>query len=223
MGVLMNLCETPIWSVTSGHIPDFEFTLPFKCLISNRKDVDVLRTMYPPYGLKGVKMGHIRNLRDIHPSLVVEKKQKLLTESTEKGIVRSGSTCNRYLATLSHLMSLCEKQWEWIAENPVRKIFREKESRERTCFLNEEERKRLLQPCKENDNPYLLTFVILQMATGARYNEIRCLKVADLDLIKESILIRESKNGDMRSVPVRGLALELLKKNIRDQSSLGLD
>ncbi|NGX35749.1 MAG: hypothetical protein K1000chlam1_00582 [Candidatus Anoxychlamydiales bacterium] len=40
----------------------------------------------------------------------MKKKQKLLTESNEKGIIRNGSTCNRFLATLSHLMPLCEKQ-----------------------------------------------------------------------------------------------------------------
>ncbi|MBF5060267.1 hypothetical protein [Candidatus Neptunochlamydia vexilliferae] len=68
-----------------------------------------------------VKRGHLRwwekeldhyYLKDIRPCLISQKKQKLLTEPTEKGVMRSGSTCNRYLATLSHLMSLCEKQWE---------------------------------------------------------------------------------------------------------------
>lgn len=52
-----------------------------------------------------------------------------MTEPTPKGVVRSKSTCNRYLATLSHLMNLCAKQWEWISENPIRKISREKEPR----------------------------------------------------------------------------------------------
>ena len=59
-----------------------------------------------------VKRGHLQwwekelghyFLKDIRPSLIAEKKQKLLTETTEKGVVRSGSTCNRYLATLSHV------------------------------------------------------------------------------------------------------------------------
>lgn len=177
-----------------------------------------------------VKRGHLQwwekelghhLLKDIRPSLIAEKKQKLLTEPTAKGLVRSGSTCNRYLATLSHLMSLCEKQWEWISENPVRKISREKESRERTRFLTSEERQKLLKACKESDNPFLLTFVVLLLSTGARYNEIRKLKYTDVDLAKGSIIIRESKNGDVRSIPIRGLALELLKKIISNQASLG--
>jgi hypothetical protein len=66
-------------------------------------------------------------LQDIRPAIITEKKQKLLTRLNQKGKVRSKSTCNRYLASLSHLLSICEKQWEWIGENPVRKISREKE------------------------------------------------------------------------------------------------
>lgn len=177
-----------------------------------------------------VKRGHLQwwekelghyFLKDIRPSLIAEKKQKLLTETTAKGVVRSGSTCNRYLATLSHVLSICEKQWEWIEGNPVKKISREKESRERTRFLSPEERQDLLKACKESENPYLLTFVVLQLSTGCRYNEIRHLKWTDVDLIKGKIFIRESKNGDMRSIPALGYALELLRQLASNQSSLG--
>lgn len=83
-------------------------------------------------------------LQDIRPAVIAEKKQKLLSEPNNKGVIRSSSTCNRFLATLSHLMSICVKQWEWVAENPVKKISREKEPRERTRFLNTEERQRLV-------------------------------------------------------------------------------
>ena len=177
-----------------------------------------------------VKRGHLQwwdkelghyFLKDIRPSLIAEKKQKLLTEPTEKGVVRSGSTCNRYLATLSHVLSICEKQWEWIESNPVKKISREKESRERIRFLSPEERQALLSACKESENPYLLTFVVLQLSTGCRYNEIRHLRWTDVDLNKGKITIRESKNGDVRSVPALGFALELLRQLASDQASLG--
>lgn len=53
-----------------------------------------------------VKRGHLQwwekelghyFLKDIRPSLIAEKKQKLLTETTEKGVVRSGSTCKVHI------------------------------------------------------------------------------------------------------------------------------
>ena len=129
-----------------------------------------------------VKRGHLHwwerelgalFLHDVRPAVIVEKKQKLLSTPTPKGVIRSKSTCNRYLATLSHLLSICVKQWEWLSENPVRKISREKEPRERTRFLSPDERQRLLNACNDSDNPYLFTFVVLLLSTGGRYNEIR--------------------------------------------------
>ena len=92
--------------------------------------------------------GHFGSLflQDIRPAIITEKKQKLLTEVNTKGKIRTPSTCNRFLASLSHLLSVCSKQWEWISENPVKKITREKEPREHTRFLSPDERKRLLEP-----------------------------------------------------------------------------
>lgn len=160
-------------------------------------------------------------LQDVRPAVISGKKQKLLTETTGKGIIRSKSTCNRFLATLSHVMSICVKQWEWLAENPVKRISREKEPRERTRFLNVKERHQLLEACKQSDNPYLFTFVVLLLSTGCRYNEVRCLKWVDVDLSQGKITITKSKNSDMRSIPVRGLALDLLRELASKSLSIG--
>ena len=157
------------------------------------------------------ELGHLY-LQDVRASIISEKKQKLLTEPNAKGVVRGTSTSNRYLATLSHLLSVSQKEWEWISENPVKKIAREREPRERTRFLSQEEQYRLLIACRDSSNEYLYPFVVLLLGTGCRYNEIRCLRWADVDLTQGKITITKSKNSDMRSVPVRGLPLDLLKK-----------
>lgn len=160
-------------------------------------------------------------LHDVRPAVIAEKKQKLLSEPTKKGVIRSKSTCNRFLATLSHLLAICMKQWEWISENPVKKISREKEPRERTRFLTTDERHRFLEACKQSDNPFLFTFVVLLLSTGCRYNEARCLKWTDIDLFNGKITITKSKNTDMRCVPIRGLALEQLRDLSSKSCSIG--
>lgn len=160
-------------------------------------------------------------LQDVRPAVISEKKQKLLTEYNQKGKIRTKSTCNRFLATLSHIMTVCVKQWEWVSENPVKKISREKEPRERTRFLSSEERYRFLETCKRSDNPYLFVFVVLLLSTGGRYNEIRCLKWTDVDLVQGKITITKSKNSLMRSIPIRGLALDLLRDLSSSSSSIG--
>jgi hypothetical protein len=91
---------------------------------------DAIERYYKEQSVSIAKRGHLlwwgkelgrSYLEDIRPSVITEKKQKLLSEPNHKGIIRGKSTCNRFLATLSHLMSICVKQWEWISENPVRK------------------------------------------------------------------------------------------------------
>lgn len=160
-------------------------------------------------------------LQDVRPSLINEKKQILLTTTNDKGKIRTKSTCNRYLATLSHLLSVCAKQWEWISENPVKKISREREPRGRTRFLSPEERKRLLEACKESESPLLTLFVVLLLSTGCRYNEIRRLKWTEIDLLKGKITLNQTKNGNIRSVPLRGLGIDLLRKRASECNSIG--
>ena len=150
-------------------------------------------------------------LQDIRSAIITEKKQKLLSEPNDKGAIRGSSTCNRFLATLSHLMSIATKQWEWVLENPLKRISREKEPRERTRFLSPEELIQLLEASKQSENPYLYTFLVLLLGSGCRYNEIRCLKWSDVSLDQGKITITKSKNSDMRSMPIRGLPLELLR------------
>jgi integrase len=166
------------------------------------------------------ELGHLL-LSDIRPPVIVEKKQILLKEKNVKGKIRTAATCNRYLASLSHLLSICWRQWEWIEENPLKKITREKEPKGRTRFLTADERKRFLEACQDNSNPNLYFFVVLLLSTGCRSGEIRNLKWTDVDLVRGRITITKSKNSDMRSTPVRGLALKLLSDLAKKNLSLG--
>jgi integrase len=53
----------------------------------------------------------------------------------------------------------------------MRKVTKPKEPRGRVRFLDEEERARLLQVCKDSMNSYLYTIVILALSTGMRQAE----------------------------------------------------
>ena len=143
---------------------------------------DAVERYFKEHSISVVKRGHLLwwksqlgslYLHDIRPAILTEKKQKLLSEPNQKGVIRGKSTCNRFLASLSHLLNICVKEWEWINENPVRKISREKEPRERTRFLSAEERVRFLEACRNSSNPNLFSFVVFLLSTGCRYNEIR--------------------------------------------------
>lgn len=156
-------------------------------------------------------------LSDSTPGLIGEQRDKLANEnvSSQKGIEkkRSPATVNRYLAALSHVFTIASKEWEWVEDSPLRKVKKRQEPRGRVRFLSDEERTKLLDACKESQNSYLYTVVVLALSTGARKMEILSLQWKNVDLQRNVIILEETKNGDRRVLPLSGLALELIKKH----------
>jgi integrase len=85
--------------------------------------------------------------------------------------------------------------------------------RGRVRFLSDEERDRLLEACRESQNPYLQTIVILALSTGARRGELLSLRWPDVDLKRCRLTLRETKNGETRSVPLTGNGLAVLTQH----------
>jgi integrase len=157
------------------------------------------------------QLGHSL-LADITPSLIAGNRDRLLQD-------RANSTVNRYLAVLSHAFTVAVKEWQWCADNPVRKISKPKEPRGRVRFLSDEERRRLLEACKASSNPYLYTVVVLALSTGARRGELLTLHWPDVDLQRRVLTFRETKNGETRVVPVTGYALDILTQHAKIRRS----
>lgn len=158
-------------------------------------------------------------LADISPKVLSECRDKL-----KKG--RAPGTVNRYMVSLSHCFSIAVREWEWLDINPVLKVRKLKEPRGRVRFLSDDEtsptgeiiegeRTRLLEACKNSRNRQLYTIVILALSTGMRKGEILNLAWDSIDLKKGRITLMDTKNGETRSVPVTGTALNLLKKHAK--------
>jgi len=152
------------------------------------------------------------NLSDITPALIVEHRNKLASGITYRNTKRSPSTVNRYLAALSSAFTTAVKEWHWLGDNPLRKVKKYKEPRGRVRFLSDEERVELLDACKESENKDLYIAVVLALSTGARRMEILSLQWKDVSFEREMITIMETKNGEIRSIPLQGHALELVIK-----------
>lgn len=155
-------------------------------------------------------LGHLA-LKDITPSLVADFRDKLIHNEID-GEKRAVATVVKYLATLSHILSICINEWQWLETNPVSKISKPTLPRGRNRFLDDEERLKLLHHCKLSKNPYLYTIVILGISTGMRRSEILNLTWSDIDFERSRIILRETKNGEIRILPLVGHAQELLKE-----------
>ena len=150
------------------------------------------------------KTGGKLALTQITPKWVVERRDEL------KAVKRTASTVNRYLAALSVVMSACVREWHLIASNPVQNVRKLKEPAGRTRYLSEKELADLLA-CVA-DNADLKLAVLLALTTGARRMEVWSIKREDIDLQNGFVTFSQTKTGVVRSVPIHGEALELLRK-----------
>jgi integrase len=152
-----------------------------------------------------------KTLADITPSVLIEVRDKLSSEKLKnKDATRSVATVNRYMAVMSHLFTVAMKEWEWIESNPTSKITKLKEPRGRIRFLGDDERIRLLDACENSPNKYLYTILILALSIGARKQEIMQIKWNDIDLNRQLVTFFDTKNSEIRTLPVKGKALDLL-------------
>lgn len=152
-------------------------------------------------------------LADVTPALIVEQRDKLAGGITHMKIQRAPATVNRYLAALSYAFTVAIKEWGWIEENPFRKVSKFKEPRGRVRFLSDDERVHLLEACKKSRNQLLYLIVVLALSTGARKNEILGLTWDNVDLGRKVITLRETKNGEVRLLPLAGHALDLMMEH----------
>ncbi len=144
-------------------------------------------------------------LHEITPFLVQKYQTQWRQEKTNRGGLVSVAYVNRELACLKCMFRLAI-EWEYAAENPVKKIRFEKENNSRVRFLEKEELKKVLGFC----GPRLRPIVLLAVNTGMRKAEIQNLKWRDVDIQRGFITLHYTKNGETRRVPLNNTAKEAL-------------
>ena len=142
-------------------------------------------------------------LADLTPALLVETRDKL-DERTVKGRIISSATKNRYMTAFQTVISTAYKEWGWLENNPFSRIKKLPEPKGRVRYLSDDERERLLTACKGKDiaTPYLYPAVVIAMSTGARKNEILTLSWENVDLLNRRAILKDTKNGENRSIPL---------------------
>lgn len=153
------------------------------------------------------QLGHLP-LADVSPALLIQQREALAE-------TRSPATVNRYLAALSHVFTIAVREYEWLDRNPLQHVSRGQESRGRVRYLNDDERNRLLAACQAGSNPDLYLAVLLSLATGARRMEILGLRWPQVDLVRKTITLLETKNGERRALPLGEQPLALLRERAK--------
>jgi len=152
-------------------------------------------------------------LSDVSRSLIIEQRDKLLNTKGRNVERRSNSTVNRYMTALGNAFTVATNEWEWMEENPMRKISKLSEPRGRVRFLDDEERERLLEACKASASPDLHMLVVLALSTGARHGELINLRWSDVDWQRRVITLHDTKNKERRLLPLAHYALHLMEEH----------
>lgn len=164
------------------------------------------------------ELGHVA-LCDLTPPRIAEARDRLQTSRISNprwggpsNRTRRPATIVQYLAALSHVFSIAVADWGWLTSNPVAGVRRPRLPRGVVRYLEEDERKRLLEASKRSSNKFLYPIVVLALSTGRRRSEILSLRWQDVDLERGIAILEETKNGDRQQVQLVGPALNLLKE-----------
>lgn len=132
------------------------------------------------------------------------------------------ATLNRYGASISAVFTwaikrrIAPKGWD----HPCRRIERRPEHNEKTRFLTESEREKLLTACRQSKWPRLYLLVLVALTTGARKSEILNLQWAHVDFENRVATLGRTKNGDPRLLPLTMVVIEELRSSIQTGNTL---
>lgn len=145
------------------------------------------------------------------PDFIGKERQHLAATPTHTGQKRSAATVNRYISSLSALLSHAHRL-RWIDENPCFSLTKLKENAGRDRILSDEEIGRLLIASRESKSPYLYCIVLMSLTTGARQGEILSLEWRHVDFDNKLAHLKETKNGRPRSISLADPVIDELKK-----------
>jgi integrase len=118
----------------------------------------------------------------------------------------TGATINRELAILKTAFNK-GIEWGLVDSNPVERVkFFSEKDRARVRYLSADEKSKLLAIV----SPELRRFIIIALKTGMRLSEILNLKWRDIDHNANQIVIRKSKSGRMRFIPLHSDVADVL-------------
>jgi integrase len=142
-------------------------------------------------------------LIDISTDIVADYKRK------RDKVVRP-ATVYQELSLMRRMFNVARKEWKWVKESPVADLsFSVGDRNSRDRWLTVEEEQRLIGAAT---NPqWLRTLLIVALQTGMRRSEILNLSRQDVDFQRRTVFVRQSKNGQQRTIPMSDMLYDTLK------------
>jgi integrase len=147
-------------------------------------------------------------------SLIHLNPTALCALKNELSINRKPGTVKHYFNFINNAWNTAERVWgiNLPPKNPIKYVILDKVYDRRDRILNEEEYKKLLASASVSNLRILNDMIILAYQTAMRFGEILKLNRRDVDLNKRLITLRDTKNGEDRTIPISNIAIEVLRK-----------
>lgn len=124
---------------------------------------------------------------------------------------KAASTVNHYMNAISVVVDMAIKEWGFpLPSNPVANVSRPSQPAGRDRRLLPGEEKRIIRECRRYRNPVLEPVVRVALETAMRQGELFGLTWDDIDFKKSVARLRDTKNGEARSVPLSSEAVRVL-------------
>ncbi len=136
----------------------------------------------------------------------IQKQDVLILKEDLLKCGRAASTVNHYINAISQLFQVAVNEWEFKLNNPTAGIKRMTEPQGRMKRLLPESEKILLTYSSDTSILPLSSIIIIAIETGMRSAEILSMRWEDVDLENRRVLLRHTKNGESRSVPLTSRA-----------------
>lgn len=164
--------------------------------------IEKLKEFFGSLRLSQITAGHIERYRLMR---LAEKSHR----NPERSVSRT--SVNREVEIIRAMLNKAVR-WGMLARNPACQVQDYDENNYRERFLSTAEIRKLLKVTKQSESPALRPAVYLALQTGMRKAELLSLRWMDINFEADKILVRETKNGEPRQVPIGRRARWLLNK-----------
>jgi integrase len=126
---------------------------------------------------------------------------------------KANATVNKHLALLSHVFSVCQKDWGFEINNPILKIRKLKENNARSRRLENDEYEYLIKAANASNLIELTALIQLGIETAMRQGELLLLEWKFINIKKRVIILPKhiTKNGTERHVPLSTEAAKVIE------------
>ena len=136
---------------------------------------------------------------------------KIVKFRNELALTSSASTVNKYMTLISVVYNTAKSEWDLNCINPVSKIKRMVEPESTDERVTPAEEAKLLEAASKSKMYWMKAIIIVALETGMRRGELFKLKRDDVDLIKCTAILKETKNGTTRRIGLSPAAVAELK------------